>query len=186
MRGKREAFQLNQNLLSLRLLANPALGDAAFHCLLQQLFPGPGVPDAEEEALQGSLIRFARCRTAAHMLRFHAYRENPVLQKDSLMKTQAELLLRRLQEVGEAEAESPGRLLSRLWERLPQNNFLKVMAAALLLPPASPRLQEEELERLLLHCVVGRGNPQRKPDLSCLAFPGASAGAGGGTLEGWR
>ena len=132
-------------LLSLRLLANPALGDAAFHCLLQQLFPGPGVPDAEEEALQGSLARFARCRTAAHMLRFHAYRENPVLQKDSLMQTQAELLLRRLLEVGEAEAEGPGRLLSRLWERLPQNNFLKVMAAALLLPPASPRLQEEEL-----------------------------------------
>ena len=61
------------------------------------------------------------------------------------MKTQAELLLRRLQEVGEAEAEGPGRLLSRLWERLPQNNFLKVVAAALLLPQASPRLQEEEL-----------------------------------------
>ena len=78
------------------------------------------------------------------MLRFHAYRENPVLQKDSVMKTQAELLLRRLQEVGEAEAEGPGRLLSRLWERLPQNNFLKVVAAALLLPQASPRLQEEE------------------------------------------
>lgn len=132
-------------LLSLRLLANPALGDASFHFLLQQLFPGPGDPDAEEETLQGSLAHFARCRAAAHMLRFHAYRENPVLQKDSVMKTQAELLLRRLQEVGEAEAEGPGRLLSLLWERLPQSNFLKVVAAALLLPAASPRLQEEEL-----------------------------------------
>ncbi|KAB0405583.1 hypothetical protein E2I00_006271 [Balaenoptera physalus] len=95
-------------LLSLRLLANPALGGASFHYLLQQLFPGPG--------------------------------------EDSLMKTQAELLLRRLQEVGEAEAGGPGRLLSSLWERSPQNNFLKVVAAALLLPPSSPRPQEEELE----------------------------------------
>ncbi|TEA41035.1 hypothetical protein DBR06_SOUSAS9010073 [Sousa chinensis] len=141
-----QALGLCDQLLSLRLLANPALGDASFHYLLQQLFPGPGVPDAEEESLQGSLARLARRRAALHMLRFNAYGENPALQEDPLMKTQAELLLRRLQEVGEADAGGPGRLLNSLWERSPQNNFLKVVAAALLLPPSSPRHQEEELK----------------------------------------
>ncbi|XP_006209338.1 Fanconi anemia group F protein [Vicugna pacos] len=154
-------------LLSLRLLANRALGDAAFHYLLQELFPGPGVPGAEEGMLQDSLALLARRRAAVHMLRSGAYRENPVLQEDSLMKTQAELLLERLQEVGEAHAEGPGRFLSRLWEHLPHNNFLKVTAAALLLPPSSPRHQEEESElgsprrageqgRELLHWLLGK------------------------------
>ena len=152
-------------LLSLRLLENRALGDAARYHLVQQLFPGPGVRDADEETLQESLARFARRRSAVHMLRFNGYRENPNLQEDSLMKTQAELLLERLQEVGKAEAERPARFLSSLWERLPQNNFLKVIAVALLQPPLSPRPQEElepsihkspgEGSQVLVHWLLG-------------------------------
>ncbi|XP_008685119.2 Fanconi anemia group F protein [Ursus maritimus] len=132
-------------LLSLRLLENRALGDAACHYLLQQLFPGPGVPDADEETLQGSLARLARRRSAVHMLLFNGYGENSVLE-ESVLKTQAELLLERLGEVPKAEAEGRSRFLSTLWDRLPQKNFLKVIAAALLLPPSSPRPQGEELE----------------------------------------
>ncbi|XP_008563848.1 PREDICTED: Fanconi anemia group F protein-like, partial [Galeopterus variegatus] len=90
-------------VLALRLLENRALGDAARHHLLQQMFPGPGISDANEETLQGSLARLARRRSAVHMLSLNGYRENPNLQEDSLMKTQAELLLERLQEVGEAQ-----------------------------------------------------------------------------------
>ncbi|XP_004482500.1 Fanconi anemia group F protein [Dasypus novemcinctus] len=131
-------------LLSLRLLENRALGPAAYHHLLQQLFPGPGHPDANRETLQDSLAGLTRRRSAVHMLRFNGYSENPVLQEDPLMKTQAELLLERLQEVGKAEAEGPSRFLSLLWERLPQNHFLKVMAVALLLPWSSVRSQEDE------------------------------------------
>lgn len=164
-----QALEHCDHLLSLRLLTNRALGDAAFQYLLQQLFPGPGVPDAEEETLQGSLALLARRRAAVHLLHFNAYRENPVLQEDSLMKTQAELLLERLQEVGEGEAQGPGRFLSSLWERVPQNNFLKVIAAALLLPPSSPWLQGEELEpgspktpreggQELLHWLLGKSD----------------------------
>ncbi|EFB25580.1 hypothetical protein PANDA_001946, partial [Ailuropoda melanoleuca] len=126
-------------LLPLRLLENRALGDAAYHYLLQQLFPGPGVPDAD------GLARLARRRSAVHMLRFNGYGENSVFE-ESVLKTQAELLLERLGEVPKAEAEGPSRFLSTLWDRLPQNNFLKVIAAALLLPPSSPRPQGEELE----------------------------------------
>ncbi|XP_024414797.2 Fanconi anemia group F protein [Desmodus rotundus] len=133
-------------LLSQRLLENRALGDAAFHCLLQQLFPGPGVPDAEEETLQGRLALLARRRAAVHLLRFHGFGENSAVQDDSLVKTQAELLLERLQEVGKLQAEGPSRLLNSLWESLPRNNLLEVVAAALLLPPSSPRPPKEELE----------------------------------------
>lgn len=133
-------------LLSLRLLKNPALGDAAYHYLLQQLFPGAGVPDADRELLQDSLANLARCGSAVHMLRFNIYKENPNLQEDSLMKTQAELLLERLQEVGKDEAVGPSKLLCSLWERLPQNNFLKVIAVALLEPPSPPLPQGEELD----------------------------------------
>ncbi|KAF6333052.1 FA complementation group F [Rhinolophus ferrumequinum] len=133
-------------LLSQRLLENPALGDAAFHSLLQQLFPGPGVLEAEEETLQGSLALLARRRSAVHVLRLNGYGETSVLQEDSVIKTQAELLLERLQQVGRAEAEGPSRFLSSLWERLPQNNFLQVIAAALLLPSSSPQPPKEPLE----------------------------------------
>ncbi|XP_032096887.1 Fanconi anemia group F protein [Sapajus apella] len=152
-------------LLSLRLLENRALGDAARHHLLQQLFPGPGVPDASEETLQESLASLARRRSAVHLLRLNGYRENPNLQEDSLMKTQAELLLERLQDVGKAEAEGPTRFLSSLWECLPKNNFLKVIAVALLQPPLSPRPQEElepgihkthgEGSQALVHWLLG-------------------------------
>ncbi|KAM5223879.1 Fanconi anemia group F protein [Hipposideros larvatus] len=133
-------------LLSQRLLENPALGDAALHSLLQQLFPGPGVPDAEEETLQGSLALLARRRSAVHMLRLNGYGENSVLLEDSVIKTQAELLLQRVQEASRAEAEGPSRFLSSLGERLPHNNFLQVIAAALLLPSSSPQPPKEELE----------------------------------------
>nr|XP_017500300.2 Fanconi anemia group F protein [Manis javanica] len=132
-------------LLSLRLLENRALGGAAFRYLLQQLFPGPGVPDGDEETLQGRLALLARRRSAVHMLSISC-RENLVLLEDSVMKTQAELLLERLQEVGKAEAEGPSRFLSSLWERLPRGNFLNVIAAALRPTPSSSRPQEEESE----------------------------------------
>lgn len=155
-------------LLSQRLLENPALGDAAFHSLVQELFPGPGVPDAEKETLQGSLALLARRRSAVHLLLFNGYGENLVCQEDTLIKTQAELLLERLHEVGRAEAEGPSRLLSSLWERLPQSNFLKVVAAALLLP-SSPRPPKDELElgssrtpgeggQELIHWLLGKSD----------------------------
>ncbi|XP_003804100.2 Fanconi anemia group F protein [Otolemur garnettii] len=135
-------------LLSLRLLENRDLGDAASHHLLQQLLPGSGVPDAQDETLQDRLACLARRRSAVHMLRFYCYKENPNLPEDALMKTQAELLLERLQEVGLAEAEGPNKFLNSLWERLPQNNFLKVIAAALCLqPPGPPRPGEEEWDQ---------------------------------------
>ncbi|XP_054442226.1 Fanconi anemia group F protein [Pteronotus mesoamericanus] len=133
-------------LLSQRLLENRALGNAAFHCLLQQLFPGPGVGDAEEETLQGSLALLARRRSAVHLLRVHGFGEHPAVWDDPVVKTQAELLLERVQEVGQAQADGPSRLLSSLWQRLPQNNFLEVIAAALLLPLPSPPTPKEELE----------------------------------------
>ncbi|XP_004683030.1 PREDICTED: Fanconi anemia group F protein [Condylura cristata] len=132
-------------LLSLRLLENRALGGAACRCLLQQLFPGPGVPDEDDETLRDRLARLARLRAAVYLLRCSGDRENRVLE-DSLMRTQAELLLERLHEVRTADAQGPSKFLSSLWERLPRDNFLKVIAAALLLPPSS-RPQEEELER---------------------------------------
>lgn len=141
-----QALERCDLLLSLRLLENRALGDAAYHYLLQELFPGPGGPDADEETLQGSLARLARRRSAVHMLRLGGCGENAGFEEDSVLKTQAELLLERLREVPKAEAEGPSPFLSTLWERLPQNNFLKVMATALLLPPSSPRAPEEELE----------------------------------------
>nr|XP_027792354.1 Fanconi anemia group F protein [Marmota flaviventris] len=154
-------------LLSLRLLKNPALGDASCRYLLQQLFPGAGVRDADRELLQDSLASLARRGSAVHMLRFNIYRENPNLQDDSLLKTQAELLLERLQEVGKTEAGGPSKLLCSLWERLPQNNFLKVIAVALLEPPMSPQPQGEELKlgsprileegsQELLHWLLGK------------------------------
>ncbi|XP_036115041.1 Fanconi anemia group F protein [Molossus molossus] len=139
-------------LLSQRLLENRALGDAAFRCLLQQLFPGPGVRDAEEETLrdslrlQDSLALLSRRRAAVHLLHVHGFGENSALRDDSLVKTQAALLLERLQEAGEADAEGPGRLLGSLGERWPQNSFLEVIAAALLLPSSTPRPPREELE----------------------------------------
>lgn len=156
-------------LLSQRLLENPALGDAAFHSLLQQLFPGPGAPDSEEETLQGRLALLARRRSAVHVLRFNGCGENSVLLEDSLIKTQAELLLQRLQEVGRAEPEGPSRFLSSLWERLPPSNFLQVIAAALLLPPSSSQPPKEELElgspqtageggQELIHWLLGKSD----------------------------
>lgn len=131
-------------VLALRLLQNRALREAVWHALLQQVFPGPGVPGADEETLQGRLAHLTRRRAAVHVLRLHGYQESPVVQEDALLKTQAELLLGRLRERAGAQAEGPGGLLSGLWERGPQDNFLKVLAAALLLPPPSPRPQEEE------------------------------------------
>lgn len=145
-------------LLSLRLLENRALGDNAYHYLLQQLFPGPHVPDTDEETLQGRLARLARRRSAVHLLRLGGCGENPVLE-DSVLKTQAELLRERLREVPQAEAEGPSRFLSTLWDRLPQNHFLKVIAAALLLPPASPRPHGENVE-LGAPGTPGEGGPE--------------------------
>jgi Fanconi anemia group F protein len=130
-------------LLAVRLLKNRALRDAASHFLLQQLFPGPGVRDAEEERLQERLVLLARRRSAVHLLRFNGGREKPGLQEDPLIRSQADLLLQRLQEVWKAAPEAPGTYLSNLWERLPRIYFLKVTAVALLQPPLSSRPQED-------------------------------------------
>lgn len=133
--------------LSLRLLENPALGNAAFHSLLQYLFPGPGGLEAGQETLQDSLALLARRRSAVHMLSVSGTGETSVLREDSVTRTLAELLRERLQEVGRAEAEGACSFLSSLWERLPHDNTLQVIAAALLLSPSPPRPPEEELER---------------------------------------
>ncbi|XP_040836217.1 Fanconi anemia group F protein [Ochotona curzoniae] len=155
-----EALGYSDVLLSLRLLKNRALGDAARLQLLQQLFPGPGAPDGDpEDSLQDKLARLARRRSAVHLLSVSACRDNPNLQEDPLMKTQAELLLERLQEVGSAQEEGPSRFLSSLWERLPRDNFVKVIAVALVQGPQaelegrSPRAlgkESQELVRWLL------------------------------------
>ncbi|KAM4845726.1 Fanconi anemia group F protein isoform 1-T1 [Thomomys bottae] len=126
-------------LLSLRLLRNRALGDAAYHCLLQQVFPDPGVQEAEKATLQDSLLGLARRSCAVHLLRAHSSRENPDIQADAWIQTQAQLLLERLQQPGEAEDPGGGFLLGRLWERWPRDHFLRVTAVALLRPPPSPR-----------------------------------------------
>ncbi|KAM5248573.1 Fanconi anemia group F protein [Ctenodactylus gundi] len=133
-------------LLCLNLLRNRALGDAACHYLLQQLRPGGGVRDAGEEALQDRLARLARRRAAIHLLSLSGYQENPSLREDSLMRTQAELLLQRLREVGRADAGSPGRLLCSLGERVPRDHFLQVVAVALLQSPSTAPPPEEQGE----------------------------------------
>ncbi|CAK6431690.1 unnamed protein product [Pipistrellus nathusii] len=133
-------------LLAQRLLGNRALGDAAFRCLLGQLCPGPGARDAEEETLKDRLALLARRRAAVHLLRAGGLGESPAAHEDPLTQTQAELLLQRLREVGQAAAEGPRSLLCGLWERLPQNSFLGVIAAALLLPSSPPEPPQKELE----------------------------------------
>ncbi|XP_042547591.1 Fanconi anemia group F protein [Dipodomys spectabilis] len=123
-------------LLALRLLRNRALGEAAYHALLRQLFPGPGVRDAEQATLPDSLLGLARRGCAIHLLRGHGSRATPDIRQDPLVKTQAELLLERVQQAG--EAGGAGGLLGSLWERGPHTHFLQVLAVALVPPPASP------------------------------------------------
>ncbi|XP_055992456.1 Fanconi anemia group F protein [Sorex fumeus] len=130
-------------LLALNLLENRSLGDAAHRFLLQQLFPGPG-PQAEgEDFLQDSLALLARRRAAVHLLLLDGPRASPTLQGDPLLKTQAQLLLGRLQDVGYAGPQGPRALLCSLWERVPRDNFLKVLATALLLHPDTPKEESE-------------------------------------------
>lgn len=135
-------------LLSLRLLGNRALGAAAFRCLLQQLFPGgPGArPAGAEETLQDRLALLSRRRAAVHLLRSCGFGEKSAAPEDPLLKTQAALLLQRLQEAGEAGAEGPRRLLSGLGERVPPNHLQEVIAAALLLPSSPLGSPQKELE----------------------------------------
>ncbi|XP_048216092.1 Fanconi anemia group F protein [Perognathus longimembris pacificus] len=128
-----QALAHADTLLSLLLLRNRNLGDAVYHYLLLRLFPGPGVQDAEKAAFQDELLGLARRGCAVHLLRVLVSRENPDIQADPVMQMQAELLLERVQQVG--EAEGPGGFLSSLWERWPHNHFLQVTAVALLYPP---------------------------------------------------
>ncbi|XP_041586733.1 Fanconi anemia group F protein [Vulpes lagopus] len=113
-------------VLSARLLGNRALGAAAHRCLLRLLFPGPAAPPAPAAALQARLARLARRRGAVRLL----LRGGPA--EDAALRTQAELLLRRLRD-GPA-----GGLLDGLWARAPRAAFLRAAAAALLLDPAGP------------------------------------------------
>ncbi|XP_004642753.1 Fanconi anemia group F protein [Octodon degus] len=138
-----QALRRGDVLLSVNLLRSPALGDAAGRALLQQLFPGAGPQDADAEALQARLARLARRRAALLLLREAdgTRGASPAPLEDPVLLTQAQLLLGRLREAGEAEAGGPGGWLSRLWTRVPRDRFLQVTAVALLQPP------EEELGR---------------------------------------
>ncbi|XP_038312029.1 Fanconi anemia group F protein isoform X3 [Canis lupus familiaris] len=109
-------------VLSARLLGNRALGAAAHRCLLRLLFPGPAAPAPAPPP---------RCRPAS---------------PDAALRTQAELLLRRLRD-GPA-----GGLLDGLWARAPRAAFLRAAAAALLLDPAGPAPGE------LLRWLLGRAD----------------------------
>uniref|UniRef100_A0A8C0Q169 Fanconi anemia group F protein n=1 Tax=Canis lupus familiaris TaxID=9615 RepID=A0A8C0Q169_CANLF len=126
-------------VLSARLLGNRALGAAAHRCLLRLLFPGPAAP-APAAALQARLARLARRRGAVRLL----LRGGPA--EDAALRTQAELLLRRLRD-GPA-----GGLLDGLWARAPRAAFLRAAAAALLLDPAGPAPGE------LLRWLLGRAD----------------------------
>ncbi|XP_005008630.2 Fanconi anemia group F protein [Cavia porcellus] len=143
-------------LLSLNLLQNRALGDAAGRALLQQLFPGAGTGDADAEALQTRLVRLARRRAALLLLReTDCFRGgSPGLLEDPVLLTQAQLLLGRLQEAGETETGDPSGWLGRLWTRAPRVHFLQVMAVALLQPleelgPSGPKSLGEEIHVLV-------------------------------------
>lgn len=155
--------------LALNLLENRALGEPAYRALLQQLFPGPGPPDEDEESLQESLALLARRRAALHLLHLGGPRANQDLAKDPLLKTQAQLLLQRLQEeVGPAGQEGALAFLCSLWQRVPRDNFLKVLATVLLLKPPNPDTPTEQLEpdtpnfpleqgsQLILHWLLGQ------------------------------
>ncbi|XP_004608015.2 Fanconi anemia group F protein [Sorex araneus] len=134
-------------LLALNLLENRSLGDAAHRFLLQQLFPGPGPLAEAEDSLQGHLALLARRRAAVHLLLLDGSRlGSPALPDDPLLKTQAQLLLGRLQDVGQAGPQGPRALLCSLWERVSRDNFLKVLATALLLlqHPDPPQEESEE------------------------------------------
>lgn len=149
-------------LLSLRLLANPALGDAFTSCYSSSF--GPGVPDAEEECpgQPGPLRPLpGRCPHAAL----------PRLQgepgpSEGLSDEDAG---------GAASEASAGGGGSRSWGfwqasqppvGAPAPEQLPKVAAALLLPAASPRLQEEEL---------GVGSP-RTPETGVKSCFGLASG----------
>ncbi|KAM6174039.1 Fanconi anemia group F protein [Erethizon dorsatum] len=148
-------------LLTLNLLQNRALGDAAGRALLQQLFPGAGPGDADAEALQARLARLARLRAALLLLREteSTCGESPAPLEDPVLLTQAQLLLGRLREAGEAEVGDPCGWLGRLWTRSPRDHFLQVTAVALLQPleeelgqsrPETPGEESHLLVRWLL------------------------------------
>ncbi|XP_013358373.1 PREDICTED: Fanconi anemia group F protein [Chinchilla lanigera] len=120
--------------LSVNLLQNRALGDAAGRALLQQLFPGAAPRDADAEALQARLALLARRRAALLLLRETdgTRAGSPALPEEPVLLTHAQLLLGRLRE---AEAGDPGGWLGRLWTRAPRDHFLQVTAVALLQPP---------------------------------------------------
>nr|XP_045002330.1 Fanconi anemia group F protein [Jaculus jaculus] len=130
--------------LALRLLRNRALGPAACHALLRQLLPGAGAgagADQDEDGPRQRLALLARRGCALHLLRLgggapgHADAHADG-HADAPLRTQAELLLRRVREARRAQPEAPARLLGRLWERGPRVRLLSVAAAALLQPGA--------------------------------------------------
>lgn len=113
--------------LALRLLRNRALAPAAARALPSLLFPGPAA-DNVDDVPQSRLVLLARRGSALHLL----FRLGGDVPKGALLRTHAELLYARLQELGGADSTAARKLLDTLWEHGPREHVLSVMAEALL------------------------------------------------------
>ncbi|XP_068947403.1 Fanconi anemia group F protein [Petaurus breviceps papuanus] len=136
-----EGLERGDQLLALGLLENAALQGPALHELLRHLRSEeeeePEVEAAGEPGLPGRLAELARRRAASQLL-LPLLGPGPAQEDPVLRRTEAELLLLRLQDEAEAEPGADALLLDRLWVQLPRPRWLDVVAEALLLQP-SPR-----------------------------------------------
>uniref|UniRef100_A0A4X2JZF0 Fanconi anemia group F protein n=1 Tax=Vombatus ursinus TaxID=29139 RepID=A0A4X2JZF0_VOMUR len=147
-----EGLGRGDELLALGLLENAAVRGPALHELLRHLRPERGEPEEDEEdeedeaGLRDRLAELAR-RKAASQLLLQLLGPDPAQAEPVLRRTEAELLLQRLREEAEGEAE-PGAealLLDLLWVQLPRPRWLDVVTEALLLQP-TPRPDGDEDE----------------------------------------
>lgn len=143
------ALESGDARLALRLLRNRALPPAAFGALPSLLFPGPAA-DHQDDVPQSRLVLLARRGSALRLL----CQLGGDAPRSALLRTHAELLNARLQELG--GADSARRLLDTLWTRGPREHVLEVMAEALLLREADPEpaqatdpAGEDETQKLL-------------------------------------
>lgn len=113
--------------LALRLLRNRALAPAASRALPSLLFPGPAA-DHEDDVPQSRLVLLARRGSALHLL----FRLGGDAPRGALLRTHAELLYARLQELGGADSTAARKLLDTLWTHGPREHVLRVTAQALL------------------------------------------------------
>lgn len=121
------ALESGDARLALRLLRNRALAPAAVRVLPSLLFPGPAA-DSEDDVPQSRLVLLARRGSALHLL----FRLGGDAPKDALLRTHAELLYARLQELGGADSTAARKLLDTLWTQGPREHVLSVTAEALL------------------------------------------------------